>query len=97
MHTKTRILFDDYLETNVFYQKDLDRVRKHFKPNVVANELSLGELLTGFFYFYTEFYDPSAHVISTAHRDSTFLSHSTYLTELHNMYRHVPFIVDGFL
>jgi hypothetical protein len=53
--------------------------------------------LIGFFYFYTEFYDPSSHVISTAHRDATFLPHSTYLSELHTRYRSIPFILDGFL
>jgi|LauGreDrversion4_2_1035121.scaffolds.fasta_scaffold71339_2 hypothetical protein len=47
---------------NVWFEKDISKIREVFKSN---ESLSLAELFHGFFDFYTNYFDPKEHVVSS--------------------------------
>lgn len=85
------------LTTNIFYQTDLSLVNKLFTPSQAANSLTLGELLIGFFYFYTTYYDPDYHVITSSHPTVSLLPLSQYLEELKKEFGKINFLKDTFI
>jgi hypothetical protein len=56
----------------------------------------MAELLIGFFHFYTNYYDPDSHVITSSHAQS-FYHYSSYVLELEQQYKDCAFIRQTFV
>jgi DNA polymerase sigma len=53
-------------EANIYFANDLEYICRNFKGE--ENPQTAGELLQGFFHFYSHRFDPSRHAISISHQ-----------------------------
>ena len=65
---------------NVYFATDFESIKKEFGPEQNL-DLTPAELLHGFFYFYSEKFDITNHVISIAHSHPILTKH-IYAKEL---------------
>jgi len=52
--------------TDIRWEEDIDKVKKVFKPKEGTEHLKVGDLLVGFFDFYTRVFKAEEHCISTS-------------------------------
>lgn len=68
------LLHESWYLTDVAFERDLPKAKSHLIKSKELSELSIAELLIGFFHFYTNVFDPDVHVISTSHKEGSLIS-----------------------
>lgn len=72
-------------------------IKSNFTPSEATKNLTLAELMIGFFHFYTSFYDPDIHVISASHPTCSLVPLTSYVEELTRSYGDIDFLAKTFV
>jgi hypothetical protein len=76
--SKTSKFWEESYMTDIRWEEDIEKVKKVFKPKEGTEHLKVGDLLVGFFDFYTRVFKAEEHCISTSNWEGTLICRKEY-------------------